>query len=88
MKNKISKLIFSLCIIAGFSSCVKFLDQTPDAVAFSDDQIFTDYTKSQQFIDQLLVRFTYLDDMEIAGEAGQPTYASTGFFGKTGYGLR
>ena len=88
MKIRISILILILCIITGFSSCVDFLDQTPDAVALSEEQIFTDYDKSQQFIDQLLVRYTYFDDIEITGENGQQTFTGSGFFGKTSYGLR
>ena len=87
MNNILSKLIFLLSIITVFSSCVKFLDQAPDAVAYSTDQIFTDYTKSQSFIDQLLVPFTYFDDNDINNQY-QGSYGSNGFFGKSAYGLR
>jgi starch-binding outer membrane protein, SusD/RagB family len=87
MKNRLSKLIFFLSILFAFSSCVDFLDQTPDAVAFSDEEIFTNYEKSLQFIDQLYVPWTYFDDNDWWDGNGN-VYNGGKFHGKTIYGLR
>jgi hypothetical protein len=87
MKNRLSKLIFVLSILFASSSCVDFLDQTPDAVAFSDEEIFTDYDKSQQFVDQLFVPFTYFDDNDWWG-GNSSVYDNGKWPGKSMYGLR
>lgn len=87
MKNRLSKLIFFLSILFAFSSCVDFLDQTPDAVAFSEEEIFTDYEKSLQFIDQLFVPWTYFDDNDWWG-GNSSVYNGGKFPGKSMYGLR
>lgn len=85
MKNLIYKLVVFVVIFIGFSSgsCKKFLDQSPDAVAFTEDQIFSDSTQSLKFIDQLLVPYTYFDDNDMLGLA-----SNNGFFGKSVYGMR
>lgn len=83
MKILIVKLVFFVTILIGISSCKKFLNQVPDSVAFTDDQIFTDYTQSQKFVDQLLIPGWYFDDNNILNGA-----SLNNFFGKAVYGLR
>jgi len=70
-------------MLVTLGSCKKYLDQVPDSVAFSENQIFTDSAQSQKFIDQLLVPYTYFDDNDMF-----VTNANNGFFGKAVYGLR
>ncbi|GGZ25281.1 carbohydrate-binding protein [Echinicola pacifica] len=47
--------IATLLLILGNTSCVDYLDKSPDATAFSEEEVFSSYEKSQQFIDQLLI---------------------------------
>ena len=82
--KKILLLIFFVSVITGFSSCVDFLNQTPDAQNYKEADVFTNYAKSQSFIDQLLVPYAYFDDNDYAGShAGDVV-----FYGKSMYGLR
>ncbi|MEO7766194.1 MAG: hypothetical protein ABIS01_02165 [Ferruginibacter sp.] len=82
MKNKISSLVFCVSILLVSGSCKKYLDQVPDSVNFTDEQIFTDYTQSQKFIDALLVRGAYFDDNNPLNEDYNQ------FYGKAVYGTR
>jgi hypothetical protein len=84
MKNRIIKLFYLLSIVIGMSSCVDFLNQTPDAQNYSEADIFSSYDKSQNYIDQLLVPFNYFDDNDWGGAMGG--YGGLG--GKSMYGLR
>lgn len=83
MKNKVIISIYLLAVI-GLSSCVDFLNRTPDSVNFTEDQIFTDYAYSQGFIDQLLVPFYYFEDNDWGGAVN--SYGGLG--GKSFMGLR
>ena len=76
-----------LSILMGLCSCVDFLDQTPDAVAYTEQEVFTNYEKSQQFIDQLYVPWTYFDDNDWWG-SNSSVYDKGKFPGKSMYGLR
>ncbi len=82
MKHIFLKIVISCAVGVGMSACTSFLDQVPDSVTFNEEQVFTDYTKSQQFVDQLLVPFAYLDDN------WNNTATVSGFFGKQFYGTR
>lgn len=78
------KQIFVSILLAGlFSSCVDFLDRVPDSEAFTDEDIFTDYTQSQRFIDQLLIPYLYFDDNDLLNDKDWG-----GMHGKRVYGLR
>ena len=86
MRKLIKCTISFFILTVGLSSCVDFLDRTPDSVAYDDEEVFTDYTKSQEFINQLMTPFRYFDDNDIEG-----AYASTSYYGTHGkscYGLR
>ncbi len=72
-----------MSLAIGFSSCKKYLDQVPDSVNFTEDQIFTDVVQSQKFIDALLTRGTYFDDNNLLGD---PLLDQ--FYGKRVYGTR
>lgn len=85
MKNTLPKLFLFMALLTGLSSCKKFLDQSPDSVAFSEDQIFTDYTQSQKFVDELLTPGWYFDDNNVLNTTS-PNLNT--FFGKAVYGLR
>lgn len=86
MKREITYLFLAISLLF-FNSCVEYLDQTPDSVAFTEDQIFTDYTKSQAFIDQLLLPYCYFDDNDL-GNNQDSKYYGYQFSGKRMYGLR
>lgn len=89
MKIKILKLIYLLAIGMGLNSCVEFLDQVPDAQNFNEEQVFSDYEKSQQFIDQLLIPFHYFDDNDWGGAISNGNAFYYGYLGgKSMYGLR
>ncbi|MHA4845026.1 RagB/SusD family nutrient uptake outer membrane protein [Flavitalea antarctica] len=85
MQNKIAAIIFILSCSFQLSSCKKYLDQVPDSVNFTEDQIFTDLTQSQRFIDQLYVRGAYFDDNNIINTTN-PNYND--YYGKSVYGTR
>ncbi len=87
MKNILLKLVFLIGIGVGLGSCVNFLDQTPEAATYNEDNIFTSYDLSQRFIDQLYLPFKYFDDNDwTGGKENNPGYG--GFVGKSMYGLR
>ncbi len=85
MKKKLSSLFFLTAIVCISVSCKKFLNQVPDSVNFTDNQIFTDYTQSQKFIDELLVQGAYFDDNNILNTSN-PNWNA--FYGKSVYGTR
>jgi len=86
MKIFVKNLSIISAIILGFSSCVDFLNQTPDAIAYSDNEVFTDYPKSQQFINQLMAPYCYFDDNDVIN-SNVSTYSGK-YHGKQMYGLR
>lgn len=88
MKNKIFIFIYLLGSIIGFSSCVDFLDQTPDAQALSEEDVFTDYDLSQRFIDQLYIRYAYFDDIDMTGYEQNKPFGYQFNFGRSAYGSR
>jgi starch-binding outer membrane protein, SusD/RagB family len=81
-KNILKGLFFFLAIQFAFSSCEEFLDQSPDAVAFTEEQVFTDYSLSQKYIDQLLVYGSFFDDNDMLATTPD------NYFGKRTYGTR
>lgn len=76
-------MLFIAGILLGTCSCVDFLDREPDSVAYTDTEVFTDYEKSQKFIDQLLIPYRYFDDNDICNKENRD-----GTHGKKVYGLR
>ncbi|WP_282035735.1 RagB/SusD family nutrient uptake outer membrane protein [Saccharicrinis aurantiacus] len=54
MKNNIIFYLVLLFVVC--TGCEDYLDKTPDATAFSEEEVFSSYEKSQQFIDQLLIK--------------------------------
>ncbi len=85
MKKTIKYLMILTTLVGSFSSCVDFLDQVPDSVAYNDEEIFTDYVKSQEFINQLMIPYRYFDDNDVEGKF---TSDYSGTHGKVCYGLR
>jgi hypothetical protein len=83
MKNKVLRFIIVIFTVLSLVSCVDYLNQTPDSVAFNEEQVFSDYTKSQQFIDQVFAPYTYFDDNDVFNNK-----SVSGFNGKRMYGLR
>ncbi|MCX6309266.1 MAG: RagB/SusD family nutrient uptake outer membrane protein [Bacteroidia bacterium] len=83
MKNKVLRFVIVTFTFFSLVSCVDYLNQTPDSVAFNEEQVFSDYTKSLQFIDQLYVPYTYFDDNDVFNNK-----TVGGFHGKRIYGLR
>ena len=81
LKQTIS-IVITVCL---FGSCVDFLDQVPDSVSYTEDEIFTDYTRSQEFINQLLIPYRYLDDNDSNNGSAN---SREGTHGKSVYGLR
>lgn len=55
MKNIIAKAFSVVSLFAGLTSCESYLDKAPESTAFSNEQVFTDYEKSQAYVDQLLI---------------------------------
>ncbi len=90
MKMFYKYILVLLFIISAFSSCVDFLNQIPDSVAYSDDEIFTDYTKSLEFVNQLMIPFRYFDDNDVDNRTEAWMYVgnTVGVHGKSIYGLR
>ena len=86
MKKMIRQIVFMAVVGVGLVSCVDFLDRVPDSVAFTDDEIFTDYTKSLEFINQVMIPYRYLDDNDVEGKFTADNYGGT--HGKNAYGLR
>ena len=86
MRKLIKHTIYLFIFTFGFSSCVDFLDRVPDSVAYNDEEVFTDYTKSQEYINQLMTPFRYFDDNDIEGAYANTSYYGT--HGKSCYGLR
>ena len=86
MRKLIKHTIYLFILTFGFSSCVDFLDRVPDSVAYNDEEVFTDYTKSQEYINQLMTPFRYFDDNDIEGAYANTSYYGT--HGKSCYGLR
>ena len=85
MKNVLKHLLF-IGLFFNFSSCSDFLDRRPDAIALSEEEVFSDYESSQKFIDQLLAPWTYFDDNDLQNaQSGLYEYDT---HGKTAYGLR
>ena len=82
--KQVFNILFFACILLGTSSCVDFLDRAPDSVAFTDEEVFSDYELSQKFIDQLLVPYRYFDDNDICNKYS----GYDGTHGKRIYGLR
>ena len=84
------KIIFKYLIIAvfvlGYSSCVDYLDRTPDSVAFSEEDVFTDVELSRNFVNQLMVRCAFFDDIAWGGLSTQQL--SQDLHGKDCYGTR
>lgn len=70
MKNYILKIFLCSTVFIGISSCSKYLDFEPDSIAFSEDEVFSSYERSQQFIDQLLAPFVYFDDNDLFNNGG------------------
>ena len=86
MKRKF-KYLFLITVVFSFASCVEFLDRSPDSVAFTDDEIFTDAVYYRNYVNQLLVRFSFFDDNDWNGDSNSnPAYNGT--HGKGTYGLR
>ncbi len=57
MKNKhLNTLLLMVLTLVMSTSCEDYLAKTPDATAFTEDEVFESYEKSQQFIDQLLIK--------------------------------
>ncbi len=54
MKKRIL-YISILLLFLGNTACEDYLDKSPDATAFTEEEIFNDYEMSQQFVDQLLI---------------------------------
>lgn len=55
MKNRIIQIISIVLLVFVFTACEEYLDKTPDATAFTEEKVFTNYENSQKFIDQLLI---------------------------------
>ncbi len=87
MKYRILKPLSILLLSIILTACVDYLDQTPDSIAFNEEQVFTDYIKSQQFIDQLLAPYAYFDDNDVFNNR-ESSHGRAGFNGKRMYGLR
>lgn len=68
MKTFYKQIFVSIFLVGLFCSCVDFLDRVPDSEAFTDEDIFTDYTQSQRFIDQLLIPYLYFDDNDLLND--------------------
>ena len=83
MKTFYKQIFVSIFLVGLFCSCVDFLDRVPDSEAFTDEDIFTDYTQSQRFIDQLLIPYLYFDDNDLLNDKDWG-----GMHGKRVYGLR
>ncbi len=82
--KQIFNILFFAGILLGTCSCVDFLDRAPDSEAYTDTDVFTDYEKSQKFIDQLLIPYRYFDDNDICNKEN----SVDGTHGKRAYGLR
>lgn len=87
MKYSVLKLSMLLYFTLTVVSCVDYLDQTPDSIAFNEKEVFSDYIKSQQFIDQLLAPYAYFDDNDVFNNK-ESLHGNAGFNGKRMYGLR
>jgi len=84
MKNLFKQMLF-IGVFLGICSCSDFLDRRPDSLAFTEDEIFTDYVSAVKFIDQLFAPWTYFDDWDMQNQND----GLRGFtHGKQFYGLR
>ena len=88
MKSIFKHILLLVILVFGGTSCVEFLDRTPDAEAFTEEEIFTDFANYQNFVHQLLLRFTYFDDNDLTNQAGGAYSSGSGFHGKQLYGFR
>ena len=88
MKRKFKYLLL-MVVVFGFASCVEYLDRSPDSVAFTDDEIFTDVVYYTNFVNQLMIRFYFFDDSDwTSNYSGNPAYTNQGVIGKQTAGLR
>ena len=85
MKINFKYLILTVFVI-GYTSCVEYLDRTPDSVAFSDTDVFSDVELSKNFVHQLMVRCAFFDDISWGGLGTQGLGQS--LHGKDCYGTR
>ena len=55
MKNRLIYILSALLLIIITTACEDYLDKSPDSTSFTNDEVFTDYAKSQEFVNQLLI---------------------------------
>lgn len=85
MHRYLKQALTAAGIVCLLGSCVDFLDRVPDSVSYNDEEVFTDYTRSLEFINQLMIPYRYFDDNDMNnGNVG----SRQGTHGKSVYGLR
>lgn len=81
---------YIILLAFGFSSCVDFLDRVPEQKAFSEEEVFTNVDYYKNFVNQLLLRYSFFDDPDMTNQSITAYNGSNGLLvhGKQMYGLR
>lgn len=55
MKNRLVYILSLAMLLLSNTACEDYLDKSPDSLAFNHEDVFTDYGRSLEFVNQLLI---------------------------------